>query len=53
MWGCRWRCFRRWPAGLIVYDQPAIYVMIAVVVAVLHLVAMNLLYPKVVGRACI
>jgi predicted PurR-regulated permease PerM len=36
-------------AGLIVYDQPAIYVMIAVVVAVLHLVAMNLLYPKVVG----
>jgi len=36
-------------AGLIVYDQPAIYVMIAVVVAVLHLVAMNFLYPKVVG----
>ncbi len=36
-------------AGLIVYDQPAIYVMIAVVVAMLHLVAMNLLYPKVVG----
>jgi predicted PurR-regulated permease PerM len=36
-------------AGLIVFDQPAIYVMIAVVVAVLHLVAMNLLYPKVVG----
>jgi predicted PurR-regulated permease PerM len=36
-------------AGLIVYNQPAIYVMIAVVVAVLHLVAMNLLYPKVVG----
>jgi len=36
-------------AGLIVYDQPAFYVMIAVVVAVLHLVAMNLLYPKVVG----
>jgi predicted PurR-regulated permease PerM len=36
-------------AGLIVYDQPAIYVMIAVVVAVLHLIAMNLLYPKVVG----
>ena len=36
-------------AGLIIYDQPAIYVMIAVVVAVLHLVAMNLLYPKVVG----
>jgi predicted PurR-regulated permease PerM len=36
-------------AGMIVYNQPAIYVMIAVVVAVLHLVAMNLLYPKVVG----
>jgi len=36
-------------AALIVYDQPAIYVMIAVVVAVLHLIAMNLLYPKVVG----
>jgi predicted PurR-regulated permease PerM len=35
--------------GLIVYNQPTIYVMIAVVVAVLHLVAMNLLYPKVVG----
>jgi predicted PurR-regulated permease PerM len=36
-------------AALIVFDQPAIYVIIAVVVAVLHLVAMNLLYPKVVG----
>jgi predicted PurR-regulated permease PerM len=36
-------------AGLIVYSQPAIYVMIAVVVAMLHLIAMNLLYPKVVG----
>ena len=36
-------------AGLIVFNQPAIYVSIAVVVAVLHLVAMNLLYPKVVG----
>ena len=36
-------------AGLIQYDQPAIYVMIAVVVAILHLIAMNLLYPKVVG----
>ena len=35
--------------GLIIYNQPTIYVMIAVVVAVLHLVAMNLLYPKVVG----
>jgi predicted PurR-regulated permease PerM len=36
-------------AGLIVYTQPTIYVIIAVVVAVLHLTAMNLLYPKVVG----
>ena len=36
-------------AGLIVYTQPTIYVMIAIVVAVLHLVAMNLLYPKIVG----
>ena len=36
-------------AGLIVYDQPTYYVMIGMVVAVLHLVAMNLLYPKVVG----
>lgn len=35
--------------GLIVYNQPAVYVMIAVVVAVLHLIAINLLYPKVVG----
>jgi predicted PurR-regulated permease PerM len=36
-------------AGLIVYNQPAIYVVIAVVIALLHLIAMNLLYPKVVG----
>jgi predicted PurR-regulated permease PerM len=37
-------------AGLIVpYTQPAIYVMITVVVALLHLTALNLLYPKVVG----
>jgi len=38
-------------AGLIVrgYAQPTIYVMIAVVISVLHLVAMNLLYPKLVG----
>jgi len=36
-------------AGLLVFDQPAIYILIAGVVAVLHLVAMNLLYPKVVG----
>jgi predicted PurR-regulated permease PerM len=36
-------------AGLVVYTRPAIYVMIGVVVALLHLIAMNLLYPKVVG----
>jgi len=37
-------------AGLIVpYTQPAIYIMITVVVAMLHLIALNLLYPKVVG----
>ncbi len=36
-------------AGLIKYSEPAVYVMIAVVIAVLHLVALNLLYPKVVG----
>ena len=36
-------------AGLIVYTQPGIYVMIAVVVSVLHLIAINLLYPKLVG----
>jgi predicted PurR-regulated permease PerM len=36
-------------SGLIKYSEPAVYVMIAVVVAVLHLIALNLLYPKVVG----
>src|ERR1700675_1682807 len=36
-------------AGLIVYTQPTIYLMMGIVVAVLHLTAMNLLYPKVVG----
>jgi predicted PurR-regulated permease PerM len=36
-------------AGLIVYTRATIYVMIGVVVALLHLVAMNLLYPKLVG----
>lgn len=36
-------------AGLITYTQPAIYVMIAVVIAILHLTAINLLYPKLVG----
>ena len=36
-------------AGLAVYDQPAIYILIGAVVAFLHLIAMNLLYPKMVG----
>ena len=37
-------------AGIIVpYTQPAIYIMITAVVALLHLLALNLLYPKVVG----
>jgi len=36
-------------AGLIVFNQPTIYFIIAVVVALLHLIALNLLYPKVVG----
>jgi predicted PurR-regulated permease PerM len=36
-------------AGLAAYTQPAIYVMIAVVISLLHLIAMNLLYPKMVG----
>src|SRR5581483_12512734 len=36
-------------AGLLIFDRPAIYLLIAPVIAVLHLVAMNLLYPKVVG----
>jgi predicted PurR-regulated permease PerM len=36
-------------AGLTVYDNPAVYVLIAAVVAAIHLLAVNLLYPKVVG----
>ncbi|HLG98983.1 MAG TPA: AI-2E family transporter [Bryobacteraceae bacterium] len=36
-------------AGLIRYNEPAVYFMIVMVVAVLHLIALNLLYPKVVG----
>jgi predicted PurR-regulated permease PerM len=36
-------------AGLIRYNEPAVYFMIVIVVAVLHLVALNFLYPKVVG----
>lgn len=36
-------------AGLAVYDTPAIYVLIAGVIGLLHLIALNLLYPKMVG----
>jgi predicted PurR-regulated permease PerM len=36
-------------SGLTIYDQPAMYLIIAAVLAFLHLIAMNLLYPKVVG----
>src|SRR5260370_10178891 len=37
-------------AGLAVYDRPGIYILIAAVVGMLHLLALNLLYPKMVGR---
>jgi predicted PurR-regulated permease PerM len=36
-------------AGVAAYDRPAMYLIIIIVVAFLHLIAMNLLYPKVVG----
>ena len=36
-------------AGVAVFDRPGIYILIAIVVAMLHLIALNLLYPKVVG----
>ncbi len=36
-------------SGLTTFDQPAMYFIIAAVLAFLHLIAMNLLYPKVVG----
>ncbi len=36
-------------AGVAIYDRPTIYLLIAAVVALLHLVALNLLYPKMVG----
>lgn len=36
-------------AGLTVYNGPPIYLLISVVVAGLHLLAVNVLYPKVVG----
>ncbi len=36
-------------AGLTVYDSPPVYVLIVVVVTAVHLLAVNLLYPKLVG----
>ena len=36
-------------AGLTVYNSPPIYLLIVAVIAALHLTAVNLLYPKVVG----
>lgn len=36
-------------AGVAVYDSPAIYLLIGAVVGLLHLIALNLLYPKMVG----
>ena len=36
-------------AGLTAYDQLPTFLLIAVVIALFHLVALNLLYPKVVG----
>jgi predicted PurR-regulated permease PerM len=36
-------------AGLAAYNRPAIYFIMAAVIATLHLIALNLLYPKMVG----
>jgi len=36
-------------AALAIYYQPVIYVIIGLTVALLHLIALNLLYPKIVG----
>jgi predicted PurR-regulated permease PerM len=36
-------------AALAVYNQPTMYIVIALVVTLFHLLALNLLYPKVVG----
>jgi len=36
-------------AGITTYTQPPIYLMIASVIVVLHLIALNVLYPKIVG----
>src|SRR5246127_5098374 len=36
-------------AGITLYNEPAIYFLIAVIIVVLHLIALNVLYPKIVG----
>lgn len=36
-------------AGIAVYTRPAVFVFIAVIVTLIHLLALNLLYPKMVG----
>lgn len=36
-------------AGLPAFSQPGVYILIAIVIAMLHLIALNLLYPKLVG----
>ncbi len=36
-------------AGLTVYNSPAVYVLITVVLASVHILAVNVLYPKLVG----
>ncbi|HZU27613.1 MAG TPA: AI-2E family transporter [Bryobacteraceae bacterium] len=36
-------------AGIAIYNEPAIYLLIALIIVVLHLIALNLLYPKIVG----
>jgi predicted PurR-regulated permease PerM len=36
-------------AGITTYSQPTIYLLIAAVIVVLHLSALNVLYPKIVG----
>ncbi|HTP85803.1 MAG TPA: AI-2E family transporter [Bryobacteraceae bacterium] len=36
-------------AGLTRYNNPAIYVLLAAVITAIHMIAVNLLYPKVVG----
>ena len=36
-------------AALAVYNEPTMYIVIALVVSLMHLLALNLLYPKMVG----